>query len=61
MTKEQLNLLLEYIDMRDQRVANLPEGIGMAYSDKEADIRQDLRDSILGPDSELEQAIWRRK
>ena len=46
MTKEQLELLLKYIDLRMQRVANLPEGINYGYSDEEAEIRQDLRRSL---------------
>ena len=46
MTKEQLELLLKYIDLRVQRAADLPEDINFAYSDEEADIRQDLRDTI---------------
>ncbi len=46
MTKEQLELLLKYIDLRMQRAADLPEGINYGYSDEEADIRQDLRDTI---------------
>jgi len=47
MTKEQLELLLKYIDMRVQRVNNLPDDINIGYSDKEADIRQDLRNTII--------------
>ena len=43
MTKEQLELLLNYIDKRLQRVADLPEGVSFAYSDEELNIRQDLR------------------
>ena len=46
MTKEQLELLLKYIDLRVQRVADLPEGINYGYSDEEAKIRQDLRRSL---------------
>jgi hypothetical protein len=46
MTKEQLELLLEYIDLRVQRVANLPDDINIGYSDEEADIRQDLRRTL---------------
>ena len=49
MTKEQLELLLKYIDMRDSHynnVAKTPEGYSLGYSDEEADIRQDLRDTI---------------
>ncbi len=46
MTKEQLELLLKYIDLRVQRVTNLPDDINIGYSDEEADIRQDLRDTI---------------
>jgi hypothetical protein len=61
MTKEQLELLLKYIDLRVQRVADLPDNINFGYSDEEADIRQDLRDTIPGSDEELKQAIWRRK
>ena len=63
MTKEQLELLLKYIDMRVQRAADLPEGINYGYSDEEADIRQELRMTIEGEKEaeELKQAIWRRK
>jgi len=43
MTKEQLELLLKYIDSRVQRAADLPEGINYGYSDEELNIRQDLR------------------
>jgi hypothetical protein len=46
MSKEQLELLLKYIDLRVQRVADLPEGINFAYSDEEVDIRQELRNTI---------------
>jgi hypothetical protein len=46
MTKEQLELLLKYIDLRAERALHLPPGISMHYSDEEADIRQDLRDTI---------------
>jgi hypothetical protein len=46
MTKEQLELLLEYIDLRAKRALNLPPGIGMHYTDEEAEIRQDLRRSL---------------
>jgi len=46
MTKEQLELLLEYIDLRAKRALNLPPGIGMHYTDEEADLRQDLRNTI---------------
>ena len=46
MTKEQLELLLKYIDLRVQRASDLPEGINYGYSDEEAEIRQDLRDTI---------------
>jgi hypothetical protein len=46
MTTEQLELLLKYIDLRTSRAADLPEGIGFAYTDEEADIRQDLRDAF---------------
>ena len=63
MTKEQLELLLKYIDLRAERALHLPPGISMHYSDEEADIRQDLRMSIEGEKEaeELKQAIWRRK
>jgi hypothetical protein len=43
MTKEQLDLLLKYIDSRVQRVARLPEGINYGYSDEELNLRQDLK------------------
>ena len=43
MTKEQLELLLKYIDLRVQRATDLPEGINYGYSDEELNIRQDLR------------------
>jgi len=46
MTKEQLELLLKYIDSRVQRAADLPEGINYGYSDEEAKIRQDLRRTL---------------
>jgi hypothetical protein len=46
MTKEQLELLLKYIDLRVQRTAPYPEGIDLGYSDEEADIRQDLRRTL---------------
>jgi hypothetical protein len=46
MTKEQLELLLKYIDMRTRRAADLPEGINYGYSDEEVDIRQDLRRTL---------------
>jgi hypothetical protein len=46
VTPEQLELLLKYIDLRTSRAADLPEGIGFAYTDEEADIRQDLRDTF---------------
>jgi hypothetical protein len=46
MTKEQLELLLKYIDLRVQRVTNLPDDINIGYSDEEAEIRQDLRRSL---------------
>jgi hypothetical protein len=46
MTKEQLELLLEYIDLRTKRALNLPPGIDMHYTDEEADLRQDLRNTI---------------
>jgi hypothetical protein len=46
MTKEQLELLLEYIDLRVQRVTNLPDDVNIGYSDEEADIRQDLRRTL---------------
>jgi hypothetical protein len=49
MTKEQLELLLKYIDMRDSHynhVAKTPEGYSLGYSDEEAEIRQDLRNTI---------------
>jgi arginyl-tRNA--protein-N-Asp/Glu arginylyltransferase len=50
MTKEQLELLLKYIDMRDNHynhVAKTPEGYSLGYSDEEMDIRQDLRETII--------------
>jgi hypothetical protein len=43
MTKEQLELLLEYIDLRAKRALHLPPGIDMHYTDEEADIRQKLK------------------
>ena len=43
MTKEQLELLLKYIDLRVQRASDLPEGINYGYSNEELNIRQDLR------------------
>ena len=46
MTKEQLELLLKYIDMRDSHynhVTKTPEGYSLGYSDEELNIRQDLR------------------
>ncbi len=46
MTKVQLELLLKYIDLRVQRVSNLPDDINFGYSDEEAEIRQDLRNTI---------------
>jgi hypothetical protein len=49
MTKEQLELLLKYIDMRDSHynhVAKTPEGYSLGYSDEEAEIREDLRRSL---------------
>jgi hypothetical protein len=46
MTKEQLELLLEYIDLRAKRALHLPPGIDMHYTDEEADLRQDLRNTI---------------
>jgi hypothetical protein len=61
MTKEQLELLLKYIDLRVQRAADLPEGINFGYSDEEVDIRQDLRNTIRDKEEEIKQAIWRRK
>ncbi len=65
MTKEQLELLLKYIDMRDSHYNNVtktPEGYSLGYSDEEADIRQELRMTIEGEKEaeELKQAIWRR-
>jgi len=61
MTKEQLELLLKYIDLRVQRVTNLPDDVNIGYSDEEADVRQDLRNTIPDKEEELDQAIWRRK
>jgi len=49
MTKEQLELLLKYIDMRDDHynhVTKTPKGYSLGYSDEEADIRQDLRRTL---------------
>lgn len=46
MTKEQLELLLKYIDLRAERALHLPPGISMHYTDEEADIRQDLRRTL---------------
>jgi len=46
MTKEQLELLLEYIDLRVQRVTNLPDNINIGYSNEEIEVRQDLRNTI---------------
>ena len=46
MTKEQLELLLKYIDLRAERALRLPPGISMHYSDEEVEIRQDLRRSL---------------
>jgi hypothetical protein len=43
MTPEQLDLLLQYIDLRVQRVTNLPDDINIGYSDEELNLRQDLR------------------
>jgi hypothetical protein len=46
MTKEQLELLLKYIDMRDDHynhVTKTPKGHSLGYSDEELNIRQDLR------------------
>ena len=43
MTKEQLELLLKYIDLRAERALRLPPGISMHYTDEELNIRQDLR------------------
>jgi hypothetical protein len=46
MTKEQLELLLKYIDLRVQRATNIPDDINIGYSDEEAEIRQDLRRTL---------------
>ena len=43
MTKEQLELLLKYIDLRAERALHLPPGISMHYTDEELNIRQDLK------------------
>jgi hypothetical protein len=46
MTKEQLELLLEYIDLRAKRALRLPPGIDMHYTDEELNLRQDLKWTI---------------
>jgi len=50
MTKEQLELLLKYIDLRALRVAFLPDNTNfyhnLGYSYEEAEIRQDLIRSL---------------
>ena len=43
MTKEQLELLLKYIDLRAERALRLLPGISMHYTDEELNLRQDLR------------------
>jgi hypothetical protein len=46
MTQEQIELLLKYIDLRAQRISNLPDNTNLYYnldySKEEAKIIQDL-------------------
>jgi hypothetical protein len=50
MTQEQIELLLKYIDLRAQRIANLPDNtnlyINLGCSKEEAEIIQDLRRTL---------------
>ena len=46
MNKEQLELLLEYIDLRAKRALHLPPGIDMHHTDKEKKIRKSLKKTL---------------
>jgi hypothetical protein len=60
MTKEQLDLLFEYIESRLHTfVKGLPPGVTIGLKEREKEIKEKLYNEKEA--EELKQAIWRRK